>query len=147
MGSSCSPQSELAQFFLGFAQGYPVAARCNCDCIMCVAQGIKGHADLASSSPSSPNFKHEKNSCTKFGAVSCDTYNTRRGLRSLPHLREQFKPRTDDGHASPVLMSCEAPCFYGLSLGFLTLVRFFVYHRIKPHNPLLVQVPVYSFEF
>ena len=42
MGSSFSPQSELAQFFLGFAQGYPVAARCNCDCIMCVAQGIRG---------------------------------------------------------------------------------------------------------
>ena len=58
MGSSCSPQSELAQFLLGFAQGYPVAARCNCDCIMCVAQGIKGHADLASSSPSSPTEKN-----------------------------------------------------------------------------------------
>ena len=61
MGSSCSPQSELTHLLLGFAQGYPVAARCNCDCIMCVAQGIKGHADLASSSPSSPNFKHEIN--------------------------------------------------------------------------------------
>jgi hypothetical protein len=59
MGSSCSPQSELAQFFLGLAQSYLVAARCNCDCIMCVAQGIKGHADLASSSPSSqPQFYH-----------------------------------------------------------------------------------------
>lgn len=37
------------------------------------------------------------------GAVSRDIYNTRRGFRSLPHLREQFKPRTDDGHATPVL--------------------------------------------
>ncbi len=54
MGSSCSPQSELTPLLLGFAQGYPVAARCSGDCIMCVAQGIKGHADLASSSPSSP---------------------------------------------------------------------------------------------
>ena len=26
----------------------------------------------------------------------------RRGLRSFPHLREQLKPRTDDGHATPV---------------------------------------------
>ena len=59
MGSSCSPQSELAPLLLGFAQGYPVASRCSGDCIMCVAQGIKGHADLASSSPSSPNFIHE----------------------------------------------------------------------------------------
>ena len=55
MGSSCSPQSELTPLLLGLAQGYPVAARCGGDCIMCVAQGIKGHADLASSSPSSPN--------------------------------------------------------------------------------------------
>src|SRR3989338_4674327 len=85
--------------------------------------------------------------CSKFGAVSCDTCNTQRGLRSLAHLRVQFKPRTDDGHASPVLESCEVQSFIRISLGFLTLVRFFVYHRIKPHNPLLVQVPVYSFEF
>ena len=86
-------------------------------------------------------------SCSRVGAVSCDTYNTRRGLRSLPHLREQFKPRTDDGHASPVYQSCEGSGFSELSRRFLTLVRFFVYRRIKPHNPLLVQVPVYSFEF
>src|SRR3989344_2213150 len=84
---------------------------------------------------------------TGVGAVSCDTCNTQRGLRSLPHLREQFKPRTDDGHASPVYTSCEGSGFSELSNRFLTLVRFFVYHRIKPHNPLLVQVPVYSFEF
>ena len=38
---------------------------------------------------------------TKSWAVSPDTYNRQRGLRSLPHLREQFKSRTDDGHASP----------------------------------------------
>jgi len=40
--------------FLRLAQSRLVAARCNGHCIMCVAQGIKGHADLASSSPSSP---------------------------------------------------------------------------------------------
>ncbi len=86
-------------------------------------------------------------SCALFWAVSCDTYNTRRGLRSLPHLREQFKPRTDDGHASPVQRPFGDQRFCWSSPGFLTFVRFFVYHRIKPHNPLLVQVPVYSFEF
>gem|GEM_PF-3912151 len=59
MGSSFSPQSELAHTFLGLAQGYPVATRCMCDCIMRVAQGIKGHADLASSSPSSPVSTHD----------------------------------------------------------------------------------------
>ena len=53
MRSSCRPQSELAPLLLRFAQCYHVASRCNGDCIMCVAQGIKGHADLASSSPSS----------------------------------------------------------------------------------------------
>jgi hypothetical protein len=41
----------------------------------------------------------------KAGVVSYDTYNIRRGLRSLPHLREQLKPRTDDGHASPAKLS------------------------------------------
>src|SRR3989344_3475069 len=56
MGSSCSPQSELTPLFLGLARGYPVATRCSGDCIMRVAQDIKGHADLASSSPSSPFF-------------------------------------------------------------------------------------------
>ena len=80
-------------------------------------------------------------------AVSPDTCNRRRGLRSLAHLREQFKPRADDGHASPVLPSCEGPAFTGLSSEFLIWVRFFVYLRIKPHNPPLVRVPVYSFEF
>ena len=91
--------------------------------------------------------KFWKNLKTGAGAVSCDTYNTRRGLRSLPHLREQFKPRTDDGHASPVYMSEEGLRFCSLAYRFLALVRFFVYRRIKPHDPPLVQVPVYSFEF
>ena len=81
------------------------------------------------------------------GAVSCDTYNTRRGLRSLPHWREQFKPRTDDGHASPVYYCLAKDTFLYRSIVFLILVRFFVHHRIKPHNPLLVRLPVYSFEF
>ena len=135
MGSSFRPQSELANLFLGLAQPCGVATRCRCDCIMRVAQDIKGHADLASSSPSSPiavrkltgtryqstnnssNYTNEFHSfhshtfvylyrylrlCAVIGAVSPDTYNWQRGLRSLPHLREQLKPRTDDGHASPV---------------------------------------------
>lgn len=37
--------------------------------------------------------------------------------------------------------------FIEWSVGFLVLVRFFVCCRIKPHGPLLVWVPVYSFEF
>src|SRR3954469_13343937 len=39
------------------------------------------------------------------GAVSPDTCNWQRGLRSLPHLREQFKSRTVAGNASPVYES------------------------------------------
>src|SRR3989344_5317784 len=85
---------------------------------------------------------------TKSWAVSPDTCNRQRGLRSLPHLREQFKSRTDDGHASPAQLSLWDNKNFSLSsVGFQILVRFFVCHRIKPHNPLLVQVPVYSFEF
>ena len=46
------------------------------------------------------------------------------------------------------LLSCLArDLFLGLSSQFQILVRFFVYCRIKPHNPLLVRLPVYSFEF
>jgi len=147
MKSSCRLQSELRISLLRLALDLSVASRCNIHCITCVAQGIRDmltwrHPRLPP--PHLPtNFRLHPNA----GAVSSDIYNRQRGLRSLPHLREQFKPRTDDGHASPANLSCEGPSFLGLSNWFLTLVRFFVYHRIKPHNPLLVQVPVYSFEF
>lgn len=40
--------------FWGLAPSHDIATHCRYHCIMCVAQGIKGHADLASSSPSSP---------------------------------------------------------------------------------------------
>ena len=39
------------------------------------------------------------------------------------------------------------PRFRGLAARFQTQVRFLVCRRIKPHDPLLVRVPVYSFEF
>ena len=84
---------------------------------------------------------------TLYGAVSPDTCNRQRGLRSFPHLREQLKPRTDDGHASPAYASEESSGFPELSCRFQVLVRFFAYHRIKPRDPPLVRVPVYSFEF
>ena len=68
-------------------------------------------------------------------------------VSSLPNLMEQLKPRADDDHASPAYPSCEGPSFLGLSYRFQTLVRCFGYRRIKPHDPPLVRVPVYSFEF
>ena len=37
--------------------------------------------------------------------------------------------------------------FHSLASCVQTLVRFLAYHRIKPHAPPLVQVPVNSFEF
>ena len=61
MRSSCRPQSELRPALLGLAQGYPVATRCTGHCIMCVAQDIKGHADLVSSPPSSQPFARKVN--------------------------------------------------------------------------------------
>jgi len=61
MRSSCRPQSELGPTLLGLAQGYPVATRCIGHCITCVAQDIKGHADLASSPPSSQPGVREAN--------------------------------------------------------------------------------------
>ena len=39
------------------------------------------------------------------------------------------------------------PGFPGRAVWFLASVRFFAYRRIKPHDPLLVRAPVYSFEF
>ena len=48
------PSIRTEEGFKGLAQHYCVATRCPSHCITCVAQGIKGHADLASSSPSSP---------------------------------------------------------------------------------------------
>ncbi len=38
--------------------------------------------------------------------------------------------------------SVSGACSYMSNLGKVT-----AYHRIKPHDPLLVRVPVYSFEF
>ena len=45
------------------------------------------------------------------------------------------------------LLSEEGPALPGLSAGCQALVRFFALLRIKPHAPLLVRVPVNSFEF
>jgi len=111
MGSSCSPQSELAHLFLGLAQGYPVATRCMCDYTTCVAQDIRGTCwpgviltflSRYKVQMFQVYFVYSTHLRTEAGAVSAEIYNSQRGLRSLPHLREQFKPRTDDGHASPV---------------------------------------------
>ncbi len=93
--------------------------------------------------PTSSLFKNSQ----RAGQSRLTRITDRRGLRSLPHLREQLKPRTDDGHASPALLSEEGSSFLKFSAKFQALVRFFVYRRIKPHDPPLVRVPVYSFEF
>jgi len=51
-------------------------------------------------------------------------------------------------HAAPVPASLKENFPFGKSSpGFQALVRFLAYHRIKPHVPPLVRVPVYSFEF
>jgi hypothetical protein len=73
-------------------------------------------------------------------------------LRSLPHLSRHLTARADDSHAVPALadVSCLTSTLtfqQELMLACQTLVRFFALHRIKPHAPPLVLVPVNSFEF
>ena len=41
----------------------------------------------------------------------------------------------------------EALTFISVSEACQAQVRFFALHRIKPHAPLLVRPPAYSFEF
>ena len=60
---------------------------------MCVAQGVKGHADLTSSPPSSQLTR----------AVSDEKYNIWKGLRSLLDLTEHLTARADGNHAAPVI--------------------------------------------
>ena len=61
-------------------------------------------------------------------------------------LTQHLTTRADDNHAPPVA----APLGHGVSAASPScqaLVRFFALLRIKPHAPLLVRVPVNSFEF
>ena len=50
-------------------------------------------------------------------------------------------------HAASVYYPRRRPSFLGLASTCQTLVRFFASYRIKPHAPLLVRLPVNSFEF
>jgi len=72
-------------------------------------------------------------------------------LRSLLDLTKHLTTRADDSHAPPVKVSlsklAEGSAFTELSLTCQAQVRFFALHRIKPHVPPLVRVPVNSFEF
>ena len=138
MRASCSPQSELGSALMGLAPACALAAHCTDHCSMSVAQGIRGPCGFGVILTFLPEN----------WAVPRDTYNTRQGLRSLPHLREHFKTRADDNHAAPVQTSLRDDHPFGRSSsGFQALVRFLAYRRIKPHAPPLVRVPVYSFEF
>ena len=62
-------------------------------------------------------------------------------------LTQHLTTRADDNHAPPV---SDCASTHGISAalpGCQDLVRFFALLRIKPHTPLLVRVPVNSFEF
>ena len=65
----------------------------------------------------------------------------------MRYLNQHLTTRADDNHAPPVIVSEEGHNLLWLSLTCQDLVRFFALRRIKPHNPLLVRVPVNSFEF
>ncbi len=101
----------------------------------------KGHADLTSS-PLPP---------AKNAESLLRIFNLGQGLRSLPHRREHLTTRADDSHATPVPMSLQInernSLFLRTSSECQDWVRFFVSFRIKPHNPLVVRLPVNSFEF
>ena len=63
-------------------------------------------------------------------------------------LTQHLTTRADDNHAPPVFpVPKERPALPRPSGRCQVLVRFFALLRIKPHAPLLVRVPVNSFEF
>ena len=63
-------------------------------------------------------------------------------------LTQHLTTRADDNHAPPVSAVPEGKDLsLNRSAGCQALVRFFALRRIKPHTPLLVRVPVNSFEF
>ena len=62
-------------------------------------------------------------------------------------LTQHLTTRADDNHAPPVAALRRAMTFPPYSPLCQALVRFFALLRIKPHTPLLVRVPVNSFEF
>jgi hypothetical protein len=102
----------------------------------------KGHAYLTSSSPS---YSLSLSVFIKYSALPVSNYE--RGLRSLRDLTQHLTTRADDGHAAPVLTKLIRNCYQFRLLACQRLVRFFVYHRIKPHVPPLVRVSVNSFKF
>jgi hypothetical protein len=102
----------------------------------------KGHAYLTSSSPS---YSLSLSVFIKYSALPVSNYE--RGLRSLRDLTQHLTTRADDGHAAPVLTQLNEELLPIRLLACQRLVRFFVYHRIKPHVPPLVRVSVNSFKF
>ncbi len=68
-------------------------------------------------------------------------------MRSLRDLTQHLTARADDSHAAPVQQPLREVSSLIPSPVCQTWVRFFALHRIKPHAPLLVRVPVNSFEF
>ena len=102
----------------------------------------KGHDDLTSSPPSS-----ELSPAVLPESPPLRAGNWQQGLRSLRDLTQHLTTRADDNHAPPVLLP---PKRHHVSMTLSrcqALVRFFALRRIKPHAPLLVRVPVNSFEF
>ena len=68
-------------------------------------------------------------------------------MRSLRDLTQHLTTRADDNHAPPVSVCPKTHTISNAFTGCQDLVRFFALLRIKPHAPLLVRVPVNSFEF
>ena len=67
----------------------------------------------------------------------------------MRHLSLQLTPRADDSHAAAVLSSLRISHRFwrDKTIACQARVRSFALFRIKPHAPLVVRVPVNSFEF
>ncbi len=71
------------------------------------------------------------------------------GGRSLRDLTQHLTTRADDSHAAPLLVSAERNHypFQEANASSSSPGKVLRVDRIKPHAPLLVRVPVNSFEF
>ena len=139
MRASCSPQSGLRRGLLGLAPPFGLATHCPRHCIMCAAQGIKGPCWFGVILAFLPVIPGSSRWHLKHRVRVAQVY----PFKGAPHGTCWRQP-CSTCPSGP----CEKACFSAsCPLEFLTLVRFVVYCRIKPHDPPLVWVPVYSFEF
>ena len=123
--------------FKGLAPPHGLATLCRPHCRMCVALDVRVML----------TWRHPLLPPRLLRGSFLWIFNTGCGLRSLPHLSGRFTTRTDDSHATPVYHSRRRNPFGNRAGTCQTQVRSNALYRIKPHAPLVVRLPVNSFEF